>query len=72
MGWFSRLLRRPAVAHWLRALDRFLRRLGFTLAAGLTFYAVLAGIPVIMVTFGVLGYVVTTWFPYLVGPTWLI
>lgn len=69
MGWFSRLLRRPAVAHWLRALDRFLRRLGFTLAAGLTFYAVLAGIPVIMVTFGVLGYVVTTWFPYLVGDT---
>ena len=36
MGWIQDLLARPAVAHWLRAIDRFLVRMGFALAAGLT------------------------------------
>lgn len=66
MGWVQRLLARPVVAHWVRAIDRYLLRMGFALAAGLTFYLALAIVPVLMVTFGTFGFVVTTWFPFLV------
>lgn len=69
MGWIQDLLARPAVAHWLRAIDRFLVRMGFALAAGLTFYMALAIVPVLMVTFGGLGFVVSTWFPELIDET---
>lgn len=69
MGWVRRVLRRPWAAHWGRALDRFGRRLGFSLAAGLTFSMVLAVVPVAMVTFGLLGLALTTWFPDLIVTT---
>lgn len=69
MGWIQALLARPAIAHWVRAIDRYLVRMGFALAGGLTFYLVLAIVPVLMVAFGLLGLVVTTWFPWLVDDT---
>ena len=43
------------VTHLLRAIDRFSSRLGNQLAAAITYFSVLAIVPVLMIAFSILG-----------------
>jgi len=49
----------PWVAHLLRAVDRFTSRLGNQFAAAITYFSVLAIVPILMIAFAVLGLTVT-------------
>lgn len=51
-----RLQQQPVVAHLLRAVERFNGRLGGQFSAALTYFSVLAVVPIMMVAFGVLGF----------------
>lgn len=51
--------RYPAVGRTLRALERYQRQRGDFFAAGITFYTVLALIPILMVAFSVAGFVLS-------------
>ena len=49
------IMKRPGIAHLLRAHTRFTRRLGNHFAASITYFTVLAIVPVIAFAFAVLG-----------------
>ncbi len=51
----KRVMAWPWVAHLLRALDRFGSRLGTQFAAAITYFSVLAIIPILMLGFAILG-----------------
>jgi len=55
--WWKRVQQQPVVAHLLRAVERFNGRLGNQFGAALTYFSVLAVVPLIMIGFGVLGFV---------------
>jgi len=55
----QRIKDHPFVAHLLRALDRFNGRLGSQFAAAITYFSVLAMVPVLMFGFSMLGMTVT-------------
>ncbi|MCW2801943.1 MAG: tRNA-processing ribonuclease [Propionibacteriaceae bacterium] len=55
--WLSRLTRRPAVAHLLRAYERYTIRLGDQFAGAITYFSVLALVPIAMFVFSVLGFI---------------
>lgn len=59
------LMARPVVAHLLRANTRFGNRLGNQFAAAITYFSVLALVPIIMFAFSLLGFTVTTLRPEL-------
>ena len=52
----QRILRIGWIAHLQRAVQRYNGRFGFQLGAGVAYFSVLAMVPVIMVTFSVLGF----------------
>lgn len=52
-GAWARISARPGVKHLLRAVNRFLERLGTQFAAAITYFSLLSVIPVIMVAFGI-------------------
>lgn len=52
-----------AVAHWMRALQRYNVRLGAQSAAAITYFSVLALMPVIMVAFAAVGLTLTVFRP---------
>jgi membrane protein len=54
----QRIMRRPLVAHLLRAVDRFGARLGNQFAAAITYFSVLAVVPIAMFAFAVLGWTI--------------
>lgn len=61
------IMKRHSIAHLLRAHTRFNRRLGNHFAASITYFTVLAIIPVIAFAFAVLGLVLSRLSPYLLN-----
>ena len=61
------IMKRPSIAHLLRAHTRFNRRLGNHFAASITYFTVLAIIPVVAFAFAVLGLVLSRLSPYLLN-----
>ncbi len=57
----------PAAAHLWRANDRFNNRLGNQFAGGITYFSVLASVPVLMFAFSGLGLLLTVLRPSLMG-----
>ncbi len=64
--WLERLKGKPWVAHMLRAVDRFSNRLGSQFGAAITYFSVLAVIPILLFAFAVLGFVLTVLRPELI------
>ena len=56
IDWFKRLPEKPAVAHLIRAAERFTVRLGTQFSAGITYFSVLALIPIAMLAFSFTGF----------------
>ncbi len=56
IDWFKRLPEKPAVAHLMRAAERFTVRLGTQFSAGITYFSVLALIPIAMLAFSFTGF----------------
>jgi membrane protein len=54
-GFLKRVMAWAWVAHLLRAIDRFTSRLGNQFAAAITYFSVLAIVPVLMIAFSILG-----------------
>ena len=65
--WIERVKSKPWVAHLLRAVERFLARLGTQFGAAITYFSVLALIPILLFAFAVLGFVLTVLRPDLIG-----
>lgn len=59
-GWFRRLLQRPAVRHVVKAFDRFSARLGWQFAGAITYFSLLAVVPILMLSFSVAGFVLAS------------
>lgn len=57
MLWFRRL---PSVAHFIRASDRFNDRLGSQFGAAITYFSFLSLIPVLMVSFAAMGFILAS------------
>lgn len=55
--WAKRQMERPWVAHLLRAVQRFNGRLGNQFGAALAYFSVLAVVPILMLAFGITGFV---------------
>jgi len=64
--WLERLKGKPWVAHLLRAVERFVNRLGNQFGAAITYFSVLALIPILLFGFAVLGFVLTVLRPDLI------
>ncbi len=58
-----RLEQRPWIAHMMRAVERYISRLGSQFAAATTYFWVLALVPVLMVAFSITGFVLTVVYP---------
>jgi membrane protein len=56
-AWFGRILRRPIVRHGIKSFERFSARLGWQFAGALTYFSLLAVVPILMVAFSVAGFV---------------
>jgi membrane protein len=65
--WLERLKGKPWVAHLLRAVERFNNRLGSPLGAAITYFSVLALVPILLFAFAVLGFVLTVLRPDLIN-----
>jgi membrane protein len=55
----ERLQRRPWIAHMIRAVERYVNRLGSQFAAATTYFSVLALVPILMMAFSITGLVLT-------------
>ena len=55
----KRLEQRPWIAHMIRAVERYLSRLGTQFAAATSYFSVLALVPILMVAFSITGFVLT-------------
>ncbi len=64
--WLARLKEKPWVAHLLRAVERFTNRLGNQFGAAITYFSVLALVPIMLFAFAVLGFVLTVLRPDLI------
>ena len=62
-----RLEQQPSIAHMIRAIQRYLSRLGSQFAAATAYFSVLAVVPVLMMAFSVTGLVLTVVRPGLLG-----
>jgi membrane protein len=67
--WIERVKNKPWVAHLLRAVERFLARLGTQFGAAITYFSVLALIPILLFAFAVLGFILTVLRPDLITTT---
>lgn len=56
-AWFQAI---PVVAHFLRALERFNDRLGSQFGAAITYFSFLSLIPILMVSFAAVGFVLAS------------
>jgi membrane protein len=57
--WVERAKSRPWVAHLVRAVERFSTRLGSEFGAAVTYFSVLALVPILMLAFSISGFVLT-------------
>ena len=64
--WLERLKNKPWIAHLLRAVERFTNRLGNQFGAAITYFSVLAMVPILLFAFAVLGFVLTELRPDLI------
>ena len=64
--WLARFKEKPWVAHMLRAVARFNNRLGTQFGAAITYFSVLALVPILLFAFAVLGFVLTVLRPDLI------
>lgn len=64
--WLKRLTERPWIAHLLRANERFSTRLGNQFGAAITYFSVLALVPIAMFAFGITGFVLINSRPELI------
>jgi membrane protein len=55
----KRLEQRPWIAHMMRAVQRYLNRLGSQFAAATSYFSVLALVPILMMAFSITGFVLT-------------
>ena len=55
----KRLQQRPWIAHMIRAVERYISRLGSQFAAATSYFSVLALVPILMVAFSITGFVLT-------------
>ena len=62
----KRLEQRPLIAHIIRAVERYISRLGSQFAAATTYFSVLALVPILMMAFSITGLVLTVIQPGLV------
>lgn len=58
-AWIEKLTAHPVIAHWIRTFERFTGRLGFQFAAAITYFSILACVPILMVAFAILGLTLT-------------
>ena len=65
--WLERLKTKPWVAHLLRAVERFKNRLGSQFGAAITYFSILALIPILLFAFAILGFVLTVLRPDLIN-----
>lgn len=68
----QRILRQPLVAHLLRAVDRFGARLGHQFAAAITYFSVLAIVPMAMFAFSILGWTIEVLRPELLADVTMV
>ena len=59
----KRLQQQPWIAHIIRAVERYISRLGSQFAAATTYFWVLALVPILMVAFSITGFVLTVVYP---------
>jgi membrane protein len=59
----KRLEQQPWIAHIIRAVERYISRLGSQFAAATTYFWVLALVPILMVAFSITGFVLTVVYP---------
>jgi membrane protein len=59
----KRLEQQPWIAHMMRAVERYISRLGSQFAAATTYFWVLALVPILMVAFSITGFVLTVVYP---------
>jgi membrane protein len=64
--WLERFKHKPGIAHLLRAVERFTNRLGNQFGAAVTYFSVLALVPILLFAFAVLGFVLTVLRPDLI------
>jgi membrane protein len=64
--WLARLRSRPQIAHIERTIARFNERLGSQFAAAITYFSVLALVPVLMFAFSILGFILVELRPDLI------
>jgi membrane protein len=57
--WLARFKEKPWVAHLLRAVARFNNRLGTQFGAAITYFSVLALVPIVLLAFAIIGFVLT-------------
>jgi membrane protein len=62
----KRLQQQPWIAHMVRAVERYISRLGSQFAAATTYFSVLAIVPVMMMAFSITGFVLTVVQPGLI------
>jgi membrane protein len=65
--WLERMKGKPWIAHLLRAVERFIARLGSQFGAAITYFSVLAMVPILLFAFAALGFVLTVLRPDLIG-----
>ncbi len=65
--WLTRLKQKPWFAHLMRAIERYGARLGGGFAAAITYFSVLALVPIAMLAFSIIGFVLTNFRPDLIG-----
>lgn len=73
LKWWTEFSQKPFVAHLLRAVARFNVRGGAQLAAAITYFSVLAIVPILMLAFSALGLTLTVLRPEALGQieTWI-
>lgn len=63
--WLARMKEKPWVAHLLRAVERFGARLGAQFGAAITYFSILALVPILLFAFAIAGFVLTVLSPEL-------
>ncbi len=67
LQWWEEFSAKPFVAHILRAVERFNLRGGVQMAAAITYFSVLALVPIVMLAFSALGVTITVFRPEALG-----
>ena len=57
--WLARFKEKPWIAHMIRAITRFNNRLGTQFGAAITYFSVLALVPLVLLVFSIIGFVLT-------------